>query len=51
MAERGVVKAGDTVVCTITGHGLKDPDNAIEISSKPVSIPARLDAVLAAMEL
>jgi threonine synthase len=51
MAERGVVKAGDTVVCTITGHGLKDPDNAIGISPKPVSIPARLDAVLAAMEL
>ncbi len=49
MAERGVVKAGDTVVCTITGHGLKDPDNAIGISPKPVSIPARLDAVLGVM--
>jgi threonine synthase len=51
MAERGVVKAGDRAVCTITGHGLKDPDSAIGISRKPVSIPARLDAVLAAMEL
>jgi threonine synthase len=51
MAERGVVKAGDAAVCTITGHGLKDPDNAIGISPKPVSIPARLDAVVAAMEL
>ncbi len=50
-AERGIVKAGDTVVCTITGHGLKDPDNAIGISPKPVSLPAQLDAVLAAMEL
>jgi len=49
MAERAVVKAGDTVVCTITGHGLKDPDNAIGISPEPPSIPARLDAVLEAM--
>jgi len=49
MAEKGVVKAGDRVVCTITGHGLKDPDNAIGISPKPVSIPARLDAVVEVM--
>ena len=51
MTRRGIVKAGDTVVCTITGHGLKDPDNAIGISPKPVSTPARVDAVLAAMDL
>jgi threonine synthase len=51
MAERGVVKAGDRAVCTITGHGLKDPDSAIGISRKPVSIAARLDAVLEVMEL
>jgi threonine synthase len=49
MTGRGVVKAGDTVVCTITGHGLKDPDNAIEISPKPVSTPARVDAVVGVM--
>jgi threonine synthase len=49
MAEKGVVKAGDRVVCTITGHGLKDPDSAIGISAKPVSIPARLDAVVKVM--
>jgi threonine synthase len=51
MAERDVIRAGDRVVCTITGHGLKDPDSAIGISRKPVSIPARLDAVLEVMEL
>jgi len=49
MAERGVVRAGDRAVCTITGHGLKDPDSAIGISRKPVSIPARLDEVLKVM--
>lgn len=51
MAERGVVKAGDRAVCTITGHGLKDPDSAMGISRKPVSLPARADAVLEVMEL
>jgi len=51
MAERDVIKAGDRVVCTITGHGLKDPDSAIGISPKPISIAARLDAVLEVMEL
>jgi threonine synthase len=51
MAERGVIRAGDRVVCTITGHGLKDPDSAIGISRKPVSIAPRLDAVLEVMEL
>jgi threonine synthase len=51
MAERDVIRAGDRVVCTITGHGLKDPDSAIGISRKPVSIAPRLDAVLEVMEL
>ena len=51
MAERGVIRAGDRVVCTITGHGLKDPDSAIGISRKPVSIAPRLEAVLEVMEL
>ncbi len=51
MAEREVIKAGDRVVCTITGHGLKDPDSAIGISPKPTSIAARMDEVLKAMGL
>ena len=51
MAERGLIKAGDRAVCTITGHGLKDPDNAIGVSPKPISIPARLEAVVEAMGL
>jgi threonine synthase len=49
MAQRGVIKVGDRVVCTITGHGLKDPDNAIRISQEPASVPPRSDAVLKAM--
>ena len=36
---------GDTVVCTLTGHGLKDPDNALELSKSPVKVDATLSAV------
>ena len=28
-APMGLFKAGDVVVCTLTGHGLKDPDTAL----------------------
>ncbi|MCZ7525025.1 MAG: threonine synthase [Acidimicrobiia bacterium] len=28
-AEGGLVAAGETVVCTVTGHGLKDPQRAV----------------------
>jgi threonine synthase len=45
----GFFKKGDTVVCTLTGHGLKDPDSAIRASEKPVSLPPRMDAVLQAL--
>lgn len=34
------VPAGSTVVCVLTGHGLKDPDLAIAQSSAPVTLDA-----------
>ena len=39
----GLVEAGERVVCTVTGHGLKDPQRAIdEVSlSEPVAADAR----------
>jgi threonine synthase len=43
---RGFFKKGDVVVLTITGHGLKDPDIAIQISKKPTSLPSKKEAVL-----
>lgn len=44
--EAGNIPAASTVVCTLTGHGLKDPDVAIRQSSAPVKkVPADLDAV------
>jgi threonine synthase len=45
------VPANATVVCVLTGNGLKDPDTAIKNSINPFQqgIPANLDAVAAAM--
>jgi threonine synthase len=34
-----------SVVCIITGHGLKDPDRAIATAAKPIEAEARADAV------
>lgn len=42
----GKIPEGRTIVCTLTGHGLKDPDIAIKQSSGAVStVPAELEAV------
>ena len=44
--EAGRVEPGSTVVCTVTGHGLKDPDWAITTAPQPQTIP--VDAAAAA---
>jgi threonine synthase len=42
----GRIGAGSCIVCTLTGHGLKDPDSAISQCSAPViEAHARLDEV------
>jgi threonine synthase len=44
--ESGKIPAGSTVVCTLTGNGLKDPDTAIaQCTAKPVTVEATLDSV------
>jgi threonine synthase len=45
----GLVAAGERVVCTVTGHGLKDPDWAISGAAKPTQVPP--DAQVAAAKL
>ncbi|MGO8702268.1 MAG: threonine synthase [Candidatus Brocadiia bacterium] len=35
-----------TVVCVLTGHGLKDPERAIKTSGEIPTVPATLDAVV-----
>lgn len=38
--ELGRIGEGSTIVCTLTGHGLKDPDTAISQSPKPLTVDA-----------
>jgi threonine synthase len=46
MHGQGRLDSGQTIVCTVTGHGLKDPDWAIAGAPAPVTIAA--DATVAA---
>jgi threonine synthase len=45
----GLIAPGERVVCTVTGHGLKDPDWAISGAAKPTAVPP--DAKIAAAKL
>ncbi|MBI3755859.1 MAG: threonine synthase [Deltaproteobacteria bacterium] len=49
MYKKGIFKNDDTVVCTLTGHGLKDPDTAIKSSDKPITAPSELKEVVKAL--
>ena len=51
VVKAGRIEPGSTLVLTLTGHGLKDPDTALESASRPTSVPASLDAVLAQLGL
>ncbi len=45
-AQAGSLVRGETIVCTVTGHGLKDPNRAIaQIEPRP-AVDADVDAVL-----
>ncbi|MBI3604575.1 MAG: threonine synthase [Nitrospirae bacterium] len=41
----GYLKEGDVVVCTLTGHGLKDPDMAMGAVQKPTTVRANFEDV------
>lgn len=44
--QSGKIPEGSKIVCTLTGHGLKDPDTAIEQSTRPlINVPATLEDV------
>jgi threonine synthase len=49
--QKGFFKNNDVAVLTITGHGLKDPDIAIRVSQKPVSLPPKKEKVLEYLNL
>ena len=48
---RNIPASERQVVCTLPGHGLKDPNTAIKAVEEPKPVPALLEAVLAAAGL
>ena len=38
--------APGTIVAVLTGHGLKDPDRAIEVSEKPQCMEANVQKII-----
>jgi threonine synthase len=47
----GVVPRGATVVCVLTGHGLKDPQWAMQLAGRPPTVPADPEAIAAHLGL
>ncbi|MES2307263.1 MAG: threonine synthase [Verrucomicrobiota bacterium] len=48
----GKIPAGSVITATLTGHGLKDPDTAINVSSNTVTVvPSNLESILKALKL
>jgi threonine synthase len=45
-ARKGLFRQGDVVVCTLTGHGLKDPETALSVPYTHISVPPSREAVL-----
>jgi threonine synthase len=50
-AEDGRLPSGSVVVCTVTGHGLKDPDTALSSMTEVEPLPVDPQAVANALEL
>ncbi len=50
-AARGTFQKGDVVVCTLTGHGLKDPDTVMKTGQGPVVVEPDYKKVLKALKL
>ncbi|MGH7207850.1 MAG: threonine synthase [Nitrospiraceae bacterium] len=51
LSKGGSLRDGDTVVCTLTGHGLKDADTAIGVSRPPLTVKASRDDVVRLLKL
>ncbi|WP_027343610.1 threonine synthase [Hamadaea tsunoensis] len=50
-AEKGLLPAGSTIVCTVTGHGLKDPEWAISTAPAPTTVALDVQAAANALDL
>jgi threonine synthase len=50
LKSEGYFKGGETVVCVLTGHGLKDPNIAIKtVATEPLVVEDSEEAVMAAI--
>ena len=49
--ERGYFKGGETIVCTLTGSGLKDPDRAVNFASPPTKVKDDIDSVISVLNI
>jgi len=50
LSQRGYFAGGETAVCVLTGHGLKDPDRAIAVTESPMRAASDLPAVLETLD-
>jgi threonine synthase len=46
LGKRGYFRRGSLVVCVLTGHGLKDPERAVQTAATPKTVPPRLGTIL-----
>jgi threonine synthase len=49
--EKYFVDGQKRIVCTLTGHGLKDPDRAVAMCSKPIVVKPELGEILKVLNL
>ncbi len=49
LARDGAIDPDATVVCVLTGHGLKDPDTAAQLADPTLSAPASVAGVRAVL--
>ena len=45
LVENGTIDKDERIVCVTTGHGLKDPDIAVNMSEKPMEVDAEVEAI------
>lgn len=51
LSKQGFFKGGEEVVCTLTGHGLKDPDLAIKQSVSPITVKPEIKEIISIIGL
>ena len=49
LVDEGLIDKDETIVCILTGHGLKDPDIVVRQFAKPIKVEATEEAVIDAI--